>query len=228
MPDLVQATVRGRNELFVAADAAFGIAQKHPMHWYVMRSPHSIPSHLDPLVVEVVEDTSQSLFVYTDTNMREGVTYYIYLAAQFPGGADPSVLEVVGMRQTSFERPRDMLMDIDASPFGGWRLTADGDLARRGGFATLRKIVLDTELTPLGSLWWAPEHGAEQQHKKLRAVDLGAEERRRAKRLAAIPGVLSAQVRLTFRSGHLVSALRLQTEFGLLSESVDLSGGVVL
>jgi len=223
MPDdITHSVVRGTNSIFVAANAAFSRDQKQFGRW-LMGGPFDTPR-----VARVQEVDTDELLIWTDMTMREDVAYTLSATAAFPSGDSASLQNLVGKRRTSYERPREQLLDMAASPFKDYELTADGDIALRGGFATLRKIVLDTELTPLGSLFYDPTFGANQNHKGLRPVRLREEESRRARRLAAIPGVLSAEVSLTYANYHLISQLRIASEFGDINDRVDLTSGEVI
>jgi hypothetical protein len=223
MPDdITHSIVRGTNSIFVAANADFSKNQKQFDRWGI-GGPFDAPR-----VARVEEVDTDELLLWTDMTMREDVAYTLNCTANFPSGDPPSIQNLTGKRRTSYERPRDQNLDMAASPFQDYELTADGDIALRGGFATLRKIVLDTELTPLGALFYDPEHGADQNHKGVRPVDLRTEERRRGQRIAAIPGVLEVRVFLSFSNNHLISQLHIKSEFGNINDRLDLTAGKVI
>lgn len=215
--------VRGRNLILVEADTDFTKAQKQPSNWAIPAIPFD-----SPRIAEIEVLAPNRLLLRTDMSLREDVFYLLNCTKPFSNGVAITQQRFYGKRLTSYERPTDQLLDIANSPFKDVELTADKDLALRGGFSTLRKIVLDTELTPLGSLFYSPEHGVDQRHKGPRPVNLRDEERRRAKRLAAIPGVLQVLVSLRYQDNHLISQIRIKSEFGNINENVNLTVGEVV
>lgn len=223
MPDdIITAIVRGTHAVFIEANADFNRHQRQPNEWAVT-GPFDAPRVA--LVDRLADD---QLLLRTDMSLREAVAYTITLGAVFDSTdlATPQV--VTGKRRTSYERPREQLIDMAASPFEDYELTANGDIARRGGFATLRKIVLDTLLVPIGSLYWAPGHGTNLRHKKQRPASLRDAERLLARRLAAISGVNSATVSLDFNNGHMIARISVLSDFGNINERVDLAKGRII
>lgn len=220
--DITSAIVRGTHTLSVRANADFNRNQKQSDKWLISGPFDS------PRVALVEEINTDELLLRTDMTLREAVDYTFTLVAVFDSldFATPQV--ITGKRRTSYERPREQLIDMAASPFKDWELTANGDVARRGGFATLRKIVLDTLLVPVGSLYWAPEHGSDLRHKKKRPPSLRDSERLLARRLANISGVNTASVSLQFTGGHLVARISVLSDFGDVNERVDLTEGRIV
>jgi len=223
MPDdIIRAIVRGTHSVFIEANADFNRAQRQADRWALF-GPFDAPR-----VAIVDEVTSDQLLLRTDMSLREAVAYTLLLSAAFDSTDVATTQFLTGKRRTSYERPREQLIDMAASPFKDYELTADGDIARRGGFATLRKIVLDTLLVPIGSLYWAPDHGTNLRHKKQRPPSLRDEEQLLARRIAAISGVNQASVSLEFSDGHMVARIRVLSDFGNINERVDLTKGRIV
>lgn len=210
--------VRGQNLILVHASVAWTRQQKQASAW-LLSGPYDTPRVAG---VELVD--ADSLFLRTDMTLREQVVYTLNLTAAFSTGDAALPWTLDGKRLSVYERPRETLLDLGLEPFDDFDYTAGGDIPLRGGLATVRKVVLDTLLTPVGSLPWAPTHGSDLQHKKPRPLDLTAEARRRQQQIEDIPGVAAAEVTVTWNANyHLIASIRVRTDFGPLNERVNLT-----
>jgi hypothetical protein len=219
---VLRALVRGQNRILVEADGPFQRRQLLPDSWTLMG-----PSD-KPRVAGIEKLSDLKIVLVTDMTLREEVDYTLD-GTDFAFDVPFPSQTVTGKRLTVYERPKENLLDLDLGVFRDFKYTADGDIPLRGGFATIRKVVLDTLLTPLGSIVWAPNHGTTSNHKQLRPLDLKDDARRRERQLSAISGVQAAGVELTWSENyHLIAQIRIRTDFGPINERVDLTARAII
>jgi hypothetical protein len=219
---LLRALVRGQNRILVEADGPFQRRQLLPDSWTLMGPTDK------PRVAGIEQESDTKIVLVTDMTLREEVDYQLdgtdfAFEVPFPSQT------LTGKRLTVYERPKENLLDLDLSVFRDFKYTADTDIPLSGGFATIRKVVLDTLLTPLGSIVWAPNHGTTSNHKQLLPLDLKDDARRRERQLQAIPGVQAVGVELTRSENyHLIAQIRVRTDFGPINERVDLTARAII
>jgi hypothetical protein len=216
--EILWSVVRGQNLVQMKASIEWTRAQLQWTSWDVA-GPFDAPRVAS---VTANADDATIIDIRTDMTLREDVDYTFTAAPFGNAAAAPQVL--TGKRLSVYERPSDTLIDLGLEPFEDFDYTAGGDIPLTGGIRTVRKMVLDALMTPLGALPWSPGYGTDLQHKRPRPLDLDAEARRRKRQVEAIPGVRSADVTLTWSENyHMIVAIRVETDFGPLSERLNLT-----
>jgi hypothetical protein len=175
-----------------------------PEFWGLERADGLLSdTELTPWVARV-EATSWGFAVTLDIDMVPGVEYEL----SCPDLSDTTPVPGVSI----FGPPRTQLATVDPAdkplidwgmssegmPFGGDVEARDADLAAVAESDAIAIAVWATLLTPEGRISWDPTFGTNLRQKRVRSVDLAAEQRRLGEALTTVTGVSSAKVQIVF------------------------------
>lgn len=184
----------------------------HPEEWIVDRLPAPNDTEFVPRVGRLVS-TATGAIAYLDGDMVPGVSYQITCPDLDNGDLTTSPtftgpLRTVAQVQDTSDQPlADVAMHGGVDQLSGDIRASEGDYAMSGARATIETVIWANLLTPLGRLDWDPAFGVDLGLKRVRAVDLAAEQRRFEARVRSIPGVQDASVQVLFFDDHLTVSI---------------------
>lgn len=186
----------------------------HAEDWVFERMPE-VDNEFVPRPSRIVA-IAGGVVLYLDGDMVPGVSYRLTC----PNNVDSDLtsqpmitgpLRTVDQVNDPTDAPlSDLAMPGGVDQLGGDITTSLGDYAMTGPRQAIETAVWANLLTPLGRLDWDPAFGTDLGLKRVRAVDLAAEQRRFETRVRSIPGVSSASVQVMFADDQLTVVVQLQ------------------